>query len=91
MLPRAPNLSFAHLFGGGTVVADRKEHLLVAGSLDLESYLDLDHVLVTTRRHGGRCPAARRLSTVHRGTLPALLLASSLSLGLVICSIHAPR
>ena len=52
MLPRAPNLSFEPLGGGGMVVAARKGHPRVNAALDLETYLALDHVLATSRRHG---------------------------------------
>jgi len=35
------------------VVVARKDHPLIRGSVDLETYLALDHILVTGRRHGG--------------------------------------
>jgi DNA-binding transcriptional LysR family regulator len=52
MLPRAPNMSFEPLAGGLLVVAARRDHPRVSGSLDLRTYLELDHVLATSRRHG---------------------------------------
>jgi DNA-binding transcriptional LysR family regulator len=35
------------------VVVARKDHPLIRGSVDLETYLALNHILITGRRHGG--------------------------------------
>lgn len=52
LLPRIQNVSYQQLGGGKLVVACRHDHPRVSDQLDLATYLDLDHVLSTSRRRG---------------------------------------
>ncbi|HEU0201412.1 MAG TPA: LysR substrate-binding domain-containing protein, partial [Burkholderiaceae bacterium] len=52
LLPPAPNVSHARLAGGKMVVAVRRDHPRVGDEIDLATYLDLDHVLASSRRSG---------------------------------------
>lgn len=51
-LPKAPNVSSCRVANGHFVVALRKDHPMVGETLDLETYLALEHVLATSRRQG---------------------------------------
>jgi DNA-binding transcriptional LysR family regulator len=52
LLPRAPHVSYQLLAGGKLVVAVRAGHPAVGASLDLPTYLALDHVMTSSRRSG---------------------------------------
>lgn len=52
LLPRIQNVSFLRLGWGRLVVACRQDHPRVTEALDLATYLELDHVLATSRRRG---------------------------------------
>lgn len=52
LLPPAPNVSHARLAGGRMVVAVRRDHPRVGNELDLATYLELEHVLASSRRSG---------------------------------------
>jgi DNA-binding transcriptional LysR family regulator len=47
-LARSSNISFKRLFGGGLAVIARRGHPRAAGAIDLETYLDCDHILATS-------------------------------------------
>jgi DNA-binding transcriptional LysR family regulator len=52
LLPREPHVSYERLAGGKMVVAVRVDHPRVRDTLDLATYLDLDHVITSSRRSG---------------------------------------
>jgi len=52
LLPNVQNVFFKSLGGGGLSVAARRDHPVVKGALDLETYLSCDHVLASSRRSG---------------------------------------
>lgn len=52
LLPRIQNVSYLKLGGGKLVVACRHDHPRVTDALDLATYLELDHILSTSRSHG---------------------------------------
>ena len=51
-LPLAPEIRREHLSAHPLMVLARRDHPSVHGTLDLNTYLELDHVLVTGRRQG---------------------------------------
>lgn len=52
LLPHSEGLRHELLLSGRMVVVARQGHPRVQGSIDLATYLDLDHVLATSRRTG---------------------------------------
>ena len=52
-LPLSAEVRRAPLSSESLVVLARKDHPLVHGALDIDTYLALDHILITGRRHGG--------------------------------------
>ena len=52
MLPRTPQVAYCQLAGGRMMVAVRADHPRVGQSLDLDTYLALDHVMTSSRRSG---------------------------------------
>jgi DNA-binding transcriptional LysR family regulator len=52
LLPRVPHVSYQRLAGGRMVVAMRADHPRVGASLDLPTYLELEHVMTSSRRTG---------------------------------------
>lgn len=52
LLPHAEGLRHELLLSGRMVVVARQGHPRVQGTIDLPTYLDLDHVLATSRRSG---------------------------------------
>lgn len=52
LLPRVPQVSYERLAGGKMVVAVRADHPRVRDTLDLATYLALDHVMTSSRRSG---------------------------------------
>lgn len=52
LLPREPHVSYEWLAGGKMVVAVRADHPRVRDTLDLATYLELDHVMTSSRRSG---------------------------------------
>lgn len=53
MIPLSPEVRRERLGSDEVVVLARAAHPAVQGTLSLETYLDMEHVLVTGRRHGG--------------------------------------
>jgi len=53
MLPLSADVRRERLSSDAMVVLARADHPAIRGSLDLETYLAMEHVLVTGRRHGG--------------------------------------
>jgi DNA-binding transcriptional LysR family regulator len=53
MLPLSAEIRRERISASPLVVLARRDHPVVRGSLDLATYLSLEHVLVTGRRHGG--------------------------------------
>ncbi len=51
-LPASPEIRREHLGASPTVVIARKNHPLLKGGIDLESYIAADHVIVTSRPQG---------------------------------------
>ena len=52
LLPRVPQVSYERLAGGNMVVAMRAGHPRLADTLDLATYLELEHVMASSRRAG---------------------------------------
>ncbi len=52
LLPRESHVSYERLAGGRMVVAVRADHPRVRDTLDLATYLALDHVMTSSRRSG---------------------------------------
>jgi DNA-binding transcriptional LysR family regulator len=52
LLPRVQHVSYQQLAGGGMVVAVRAGHPHVGGTLDLATYLEMEHVMTSSRRSG---------------------------------------
>ena len=52
LLPRVQHVSYQLLAGGRMVVALRAEHPRVGATLDLPTYLELEHVMTSSRRSG---------------------------------------
>jgi DNA-binding transcriptional LysR family regulator len=77
LLPRVPHVSYQRLAGGKMVVAVRAGHPAVGASLDLPTYLALDHVMASSRPQragpGRHRAAASRPRAPRGGALPAPL------------------
>lgn len=52
LLPVTPAVKFTRVHVDGMAVVARRDHPLVQGSLDIDTYLSLRHILVTSRRQG---------------------------------------
>lgn len=52
LLPVTPAVKFIRVHVDGMAVVARRDHPLVQGSLDIDTYLSLRHILVTSRRQG---------------------------------------
>lgn len=51
-LPLSPAIMRKHLTGSPSVVVSQRDHPVVSHGLDLETYLSLDHIIVTSRPNG---------------------------------------
>lgn len=51
-MPTPPTIAFRRLMGGSYLVAARKGHPALTNGLDLKGYVELDHVLASSRRGG---------------------------------------